>query len=81
MNQFSQKDLSTSADISAADAGNVNPLPWLREGGRVQAKPGAGPTVDTEPRVPAQPTRGSTKGNMKSWFVFIKGFTVFKAKY
>ena len=27
MNQLSQKDLSTSADISAADAENVNPLP------------------------------------------------------
>ena len=26
MNQLSQKDLSTSADISAADAENVNPL-------------------------------------------------------
>ena len=47
----------------------------------MQAKTGARLTVDSEPRVPSQPTRGSTKGNMKSWFVFIKGFTVFKAKY
>lgn len=47
----------------------------------MQGRMGVGPAVDSAPRVPSQPTTGSTKGNTESWFVFIRGFTVFKAKY
>lgn len=48
----------------------------------MQGRMGVGYAVNSAPRVPSQPTTGAQRGTWNhGLFVFIRGFTVFKAKY